>query len=114
MKVQAAEHEDHLQPLSEHETSSVIDGFADFPKLWAELPPIERQAFGQLLFPTGYVYQQIRTTERGLMFRLFEGLDDTSSVLVHKTQANPNDVFTEIRRFLAIVGRSMNPEKQAA
>jgi site-specific DNA recombinase len=114
MKLQAKEHEERFQPLSQPEASGLVDGFTDFPGLWVDLPPVERQAFGRLLFPMGYVYQQIRTTERGLLFRVLEGYGDASSDLVRKTKTDPNAFFAEIRKFLAIVAKSLKPKQKAA
>jgi len=112
--LQAKEHDDEFQPLSEHEASGLVEAISDFSGLWTRLPPIQRQAFGRMLFPTGYVFQRIRTTERGLLFRAFDGSRNVSSDVVDHTQKNPNALLADIRKFLAIIEPCARPKTEAA
>ena len=59
-----------LVPLSGQQASCLVASLGDLDALWSTLPLDQRQAFGQCLFPAGYVFGQVRTAEKGLLIRV--------------------------------------------
>jgi hypothetical protein len=113
-KAQAAVARISERPLTRTEASGLISGLVDLPRLWQRLEPLEREAFGQCLFPSGYLFQTIRTAERGLLFKVFDGSSSDNPHVVAHVKANSNSIVAEIRRFLGIVGRAQQAQEQAA
>lgn len=69
-----------VQPsLSEQELGQLGETLADLQATWHSLPPLAKRGFGELLFPAGYVFRRVRTTEKGLLFRTFDPNNDRES-----------------------------------
>ena len=73
-----------------------------------------KRGFGGLLFPAGYVFQRVRTAERGLLFKTFEAYDGRTSDVVPYIRENLNTLIREMRKLLALLRPIERPEKKVA
>ena len=87
---------------------------SDLETAWRTIPVEAKRGFGELLFPAGYVFQQVRTAETGLLFKTFEAYDGRTSDVVPYIRENLNTLIREMRKLLALLRPIERPEKKVA
>ena len=98
LECQADEFSGAERPLSRTEASDLVVALGDLSARWRCLPPVHRNAFGQFLLPAGYVYQQIQTSELGLLFRAIRPSGQGDPCLVRAEGIEPSTFSTSTRR----------------
>jgi len=103
--------------FSEPEQRDLTASFQDFYGLWYTAPNGPRRGFEELLFPVGYMFRNIRTAERGLLFRVFTRSGDSESNEAALITTNLNQLMSELSKFLVIFQSSQEaastPKKAA-
>lgn len=112
--LRAAEPLNDVEPLTPEEIEVWVQSWSGIEKLWRTLPLESRHQLLGLVFPNGYVHEQSRTAELGLVFRTFRSSSDGNPRLVRLTREKANTLITQVRRFLAAVQAKDPPEKKAA
>ena len=102
-ELRADDFENRVRPLTSEEENEFRAWMADLNALWHNLPPRERHGFATLVFGNGYVFQDLRTADRALLFRTFGPSEGRLSNVVHLSVDKANQLIGEIRAFLAIV-----------
>ena len=100
--------------LTESETGELATGLSALESTWRTMSNEAKRGFGSLVFPAGYVFQRVRTAERGLLFKTIAASDDDISHMVPFIKENLNALIVDIRRFLAIITPIERPDKKAA
>ena len=102
--------DDSLTQTDVRELTAVL---SDLHAAWRRFPLQAKRGFGSLLFPSGYVFQRVRTAEKGLLFKTFGASHNDVSDVVSVIKENPNTLMAEIRKLLALIHFSKEPEKKA-
>lgn len=80
--LQASDFKDAVQILSTAEANELAGSLLNLNRLWQTMPVSARHALRECIFPSGYVFQRIRTAETGLLFKTFQGLPGPQSDVV--------------------------------
>ena len=67
-KVQANDLPEASRPLIDTDISELTESLADLNTMWQVIPPETKRGFGEILLPTGFIFQQVRTAKKGLLF----------------------------------------------
>jgi len=103
-----------VESLTPTEVRDMVGVLSDLPAAW-QLAPIEaKPGFSRLLFPAGYTFQRIRTAEKGLLFSILQGSEDSRSDVGDLIKANLNTIIGDIRKLLALLQPNKEPKKEAA
>lgn len=89
----------------------LIASMQDVHQLWQDTPSDQRRVFEELILPAGYVFKEIRTAERGLLFSVFTSFGDDTSNVMHLVKPNLNKLFNELMRFLSIIQSTRHREE---
>jgi len=71
-EIQASRPQVDEELLSPTEVHELVDVLTDLSATWRSTPIEAKRGFSRLVFPAGYVFQRIRTAERGLLFKTLE------------------------------------------
>jgi hypothetical protein len=112
--LEATRVEDRCPPPTETELAELSNVLTDLESTWSTLTTEARRGFSDLLLPTGYVFQRVRTAEKGLLFKTFEPSENKVKYLVPLIRANLNTICADIRKLLALVRGVVKTEKKAA
>ena len=66
--------------------------------------------FGRFIFPAGYVFERIRTADRGLLFKGCATSGALNSDVVPPSRQFTNDWIAELRRVLEVVRKHRNTD----
>lgn len=102
------------ESLTESEIGELAKVVSDLNATWWTVPVEAKRGFGNLLLPCGYVFQQVRTAETGLLFKTFGTYDGHKSDVVPLIKENLNVLIVDIRRLLALIRPVEAPKKEAA
>ena len=96
--IQASCLNDNDASLTENEIGELTGVLSDLETAWRTAPVEAKRGFGQLLLPAGYVFQQVRTAETGLLFKTFEATHSVASNVVRPGRQHPNplSVYTGV------------------
>jgi hypothetical protein len=89
--------------LTEQEAADLVDGLSNLHEVWTSAPLVERRGLNQLLLPIGYVFQRIRTAEKGLLLTTFGRSAGRNPYVVPLIKTDSNTLIKEIKRFLALI-----------
>jgi hypothetical protein len=81
---------------------------------WNMLPVEARRGFSDIVLPRGYVFQKVRTAEKGLLFKTIEPSGSEIQDLVPLIKGNLNTIVAEARKLLALVKPAQRPGRKAA
>lgn len=98
--------------LTNADSEQLIDSFQDIRGIWNVATAGIRRRFEELLFPVGYVLNQLRTAEKGLLFTVLGTSQNTASRLGALTPENLNLITQQISTFVQIT-RSLHSETNA-
>ena len=113
-KAQAAESGDDGAPLTAADVNDLTGALTDLNVAWQVVPASAKKGFGELVLPAGFVFQRVRTAEKGLLFSTCGPSDGPLSNVVDHVRSNVNTLIAEIRRFLAIIRHGKEARKDAA
>lgn len=102
------------ESLTEAETGELAGVLSDLETAWRTAPLEGKRGFGNLLFPAGYVFQRVRTAEKGLLFKTVATYNSRTSDWVALIKQNSNAIIADIRKLLALVRPIAKPEKEVA
>jgi site-specific DNA recombinase len=103
--------------LTDTDERYLIASMQDIYGLWESTPIDFRRRFEELMLPVGYVFQKVRTAERGLLFSVFAPSRDGESNEAALVKPNLNQLMSDISKLLAIVRARHDdgePEAEAA
>lgn len=112
--IEAAADADPLNPKSiQQDLNEIKKPLSELKETWQILPPHLRRRFERAVFPVGFVNGQIRTAEKGLLFRALGDISDRKTTRVPLVRKSWNRIYQEIQAF-ADIFRSLKEEKEAA
>lgn len=76
---------------------------SDIETGWRQMPREAKHGFVEIALPAGYVFQRVRTAQKGLLFTTFDASDTGASNMVPHVRDNLNSIVGEIRRLLALI-----------
>jgi len=103
--------------LTDTDEQELVQAFEDVYGLWEATPTPFKRGFEELMFPAGYVFREIRTADRGLLFRVFASPTGGHSSWVAPDKPALNRLMEDISKFLAIIRASQGrhePQREAA
>jgi DNA invertase Pin-like site-specific DNA recombinase len=114
-KIQAAADAKDQEPgLSETDIADLTGVISDLGASWWSLPTEAKRGFAEILLPSGYTFQRLRTPEKGLLIKAIEPSDEVTSTLAAFTRENANALMKEIRKLLTLIRMKPEPDKKAA
>jgi DNA invertase Pin-like site-specific DNA recombinase len=114
LSVLEGEAPDSTPQLSPNEAKELSNALSDLDSIWRSTQKEAQRGFGELVLPAGYVFQKVRTAEKGLLFCTSMPSEHPESYLVRQGKNNLNQLFREIRKLLEIIRFSKETKKEAA
>ena len=102
------------QWLTKGDERELIASFQDVQRLWRATPTEQKRVFEELLLPAGYVFRELRTAERGLLFSVLTSSDGSESGLVLTTKPDLNTLYDDFQKLLGIIRSARHPEEPSS
>src|SRR5260370_13535507 len=95
-ELQASRLNDSDASLTETEVGELTGAVSDLETTWRTVPVGAKRGFGVLVFPAGFVFQRVRTAQKGLLFKTFGPSNAGPSNVVPHVRGNVNTIIAEI------------------
>lgn len=92
--------------LTDADSELLVSSLQNILSIWTVASTAIRRRFEELLFPVGYVLHELRTAEKGLLFKILGPSDDSESRLGALTQPHLNQLTRELSALLAVLRES--------
>jgi site-specific DNA recombinase len=89
--------------LTNADQDTLVASLQDVCGLWGATPTAKKRWFEELLLPTGYLLNEVRTASRGLLFSTLAASGDGESDWVHKKRPSTNQLMADIRELISII-----------
>lgn len=94
------------------ELDDIVEPLAALKKTWHKIQPPFRRRFERIILPGGYLIENIRTADLGLLFSSFRGLETTNSSGVPPACLPLNHFLEEIRGFSEVMNGVEMPKPE--